>query len=75
MSPKVDKIKDKLSEKIIEFIANEIPEVLEKFFVRFNDPKFVFKLGFWHEKISPIPDLDNLIYGTLCQLVAVFTKL
>ena len=28
---KVDKIKDKLSEKIIESVANEIPEILENF--------------------------------------------
>ncbi len=56
---KVDKIKDKLSEKIIESVANEIPEILEKFFVKLNNPKFAFKLGFWHEKISPIPDLEQ----------------
>ena len=64
---KVDKIKDKLSEKIIESVANEIPEVLEKFFVRFNDPKFAFKLGFWHEKFHLSLISNNLIYGTQCQ--------
>ena len=57
---KVDKIKDKLSEKIIESVANEIPEILENFFVRLNDPKnLLLSWVSWHEKISPTPDLEQ----------------
>ena len=56
---KIDKIKDKLPEKIIESTANEIPVILEEFFIKLNDPKFAFKLGFWHENFSPTPDLEQ----------------
>ena len=34
---KIDKIKSKLSENIIEEIANQIPEILEKNFIKFNN--------------------------------------
>ena len=33
---KVDKIKSKLSENVVEEIANQIPEILEKNFIEFN---------------------------------------
>ena len=56
---KVDEIKGKLSEKIIELVSDEIPGILENFYVKLNDPKFAFKLGFWHEKISPLPNLEQ----------------
>ena len=50
---KIDEIKNKLTEKVIGEIANQIPQVLEKSFVEFNDTKSAFKLGFWYENFSP----------------------
>ena len=56
---KIDKIKSRLSEKVIEEIANQIPEVLEKNFVEFNNSKSAFKLGFWYENFSPEIDFEQ----------------
>ena len=59
MFKKIDKIKNKLTENVIEEIANQIPQVLEKSFVEFNDPKSAFKLGFWYENFSPEIDYEQ----------------
>ena len=56
---KIDKIKSKLSENIIEEIANQIPEILEKNFIKFNNSKSAFKLGFWFENFSPEIDYEQ----------------
>ena len=56
---KVDKIKSKLSENAIEEIANQIPSVLEKNFIEFNNSKSAFKLGFWFENFSPEIDYEQ----------------
>ena len=56
---KIDKIKSKLSENIIEEIANQIPEILEKNFIEFNNFKSAFKLGFWFENFSPEIDYEQ----------------
>ena len=56
---KVDKIKSKLSENVIEEIANQIPEILEKNFIEFNNSKSAFKLGFWFENFSPEIDYEQ----------------
>ena len=56
---KLNKIKSRLSEKAIEEIANQIPEILEKNFVEFNNSKSAFKLGFWYENFSPEIDLEK----------------
>ena len=56
---KVDKIKSKLSENNVEEIASQIPEILEKNFIEFDNPKSAFKLGYWHENFSPVVDLEK----------------
>ena len=56
---KVDTIKSKLSENAIEEIANQIPTILEKNFVEFNNSKSAFKLGFWFENFSPEIDYEQ----------------
>ena len=56
---KVDQIKSKLSENAIEEIANEIPPILEKNFIEFNNSKSAFKLGFWFENFSPEIDYEQ----------------
>ena len=56
---KVDKIKSKLSENVVEEIANQIPEILEKNFIEFNNFKSAFKLGFWFENFSPEIDYEQ----------------
>ena len=56
---KVDKIKSKLSENAIEEIANQIPTILEKNFIEFNNSKSAFKLGFWFENFSPEIDYEQ----------------
>jgi len=56
---KVDQIKNKLSENVIEEIANQIPEILEKNFIEFNNSKSAFKLGFWFENFSPEIDYEQ----------------
>ena len=56
---KVDKIKSKLSENVVEEIASQIPEILEKNFVEFNNSKSAFKLGFWFENFSPEIDYEQ----------------
>ena len=56
---KVKEIKKKLTDKTIESVALEIPEILENNFVKYNEPKFAFKLGFWHENISPTSDYEQ----------------
>ena len=56
---KVDIIKSKLSENVIEEIANQIPTILEKNFIEFNNPKSAFKLGFWFENFSPEIDYEQ----------------
>ena len=56
---KVDIIKSKLSEKVIEEIANQIPTILEKNFIEFNNSKSAFKLGFWFENFSPEIDYEQ----------------
>ena len=56
---KVDTIKSKLSENAIEEIANQIPSILEKNFIEFNNSKSAFKLGFWFENFSPEIDYEQ----------------
>ena len=56
---KVDKIKSKLSENVVEEIANQIPKILEKNFIEFNNFKSAFKLGFWFENFSPEIDYEQ----------------
>ena len=56
---KVDRIKSKLSENAIEEIANQIPPILEKNFIEFNNSKSAFKLGFWFENFSPEIDYEQ----------------
>ena len=56
---KIDKIKSKLSENIVEEIASQIPEILEKNFIEFNNSKSAFKLGFWFENFSPEIDYEQ----------------
>ena len=56
---KVDTIKSKLSENAIEEIANQIPTILEKNFIEFNNSKSAFKLGFWFENFSPEIDYEQ----------------
>jgi len=56
---KVDKIKSKLSENNVEEIASQIPEILEKNFIEFNNSKSAFKLGFWFENFSPEIDYEQ----------------
>ena len=56
---KVDIIKSKLSENVIEEIANQIPTILEKNFIKFNNSKSAFKLGFWFENFSPEIDYEQ----------------
>ena len=55
---KIDKIKSKLSENVVE-IANQIPEILEKNFIEFNNFKSAFKLGFGFENFSPEIDYEQ----------------
>ena len=56
---KIDIVKDKVSEKLIESVADKIPEILEKNFIEFDNPKSAFKLGYWHENFSPVVDLEK----------------
>ena len=56
---KIDKVKSKVTEKVIEEIAQQIPEILEKNFVEFNNSKSAFKLGFWYENFSPEIDYEQ----------------
>ena len=56
---KVDIIKSKLNENVIEEIANQIPTILEKNFIEFNNSKSAFKLGFWFENFSPEIDYEQ----------------
>ena len=56
---KIDKIKSKLSENVVEETANQIPEILEKNFIEFNNFKSAFKLGFWFENFSPQIDYEQ----------------
>ena len=56
---KVDQIKSKLSENAIEEIANQIPSILEKNFIEFNNSKSAFKLGFWFENFCPEIDYEQ----------------
>ena len=56
---KLDRIKSKLSENVIEEIANQIPTILEKNFIEFNNSKSAFKLGFWFENFSPEIDYEQ----------------
>ena len=56
---KLDRIKSKLSENAIEEIANQIPPILEKNFIEFNNSKSAFKLGFWFENFSPEIDYEQ----------------
>ena len=56
---KLDRIKSKLSENAIEEIANQIPSILEKNFIEFNNSKSAFKLGFWFENFSPEIDYEQ----------------
>ena len=56
---KVTKVKSKLSDKDIEDISKQIPEILEKNFVEFNNSKSAFKLGFWYENFSPEIDYEQ----------------
>ena len=56
---KIDRIKSKLSENAIEEIANQIPSILEKNFIEFNNSKSAFKLGFWFENFSPEIDYEQ----------------
>ena len=56
---KVDTIKSKLSENAIEEIGNQIPTILEKNFIEFNNSKSAFKLGFWFENFSPEIDYEQ----------------
>ena len=56
---KIDKVKSKVTEKVIEEIAQQIPEILEKNFVEFNNSKSAFKLGFWYENFSPEIDFEQ----------------
>ena len=56
---KLDKIKSKLTENVIQDIANQIPQLLEKNFVEYNDSKSAFKLGFWFENFSPEIDYEQ----------------
>ena len=56
---KIDKVKSKVTEKVIEEIAQQIPEILEKNFIEFNNSKSAFKLGFWYENFSPEIDFEQ----------------
>ena len=56
---KIDEIKSKLTENVIEEIANQIPQILEKNFIEFNNFKSAFKLGFWFENFSPETDYEQ----------------
>ena len=56
---KIDKVKSKVTEKVIEEIAQQIPEILEKNFVEFNNSKSAFKIGFWYENFSPEIDYEQ----------------
>ena len=42
-----------------EEIANQIPTILEKNFIEFNNSKSAFKLGFWFENFSPEIDYEQ----------------
>ena len=56
---KLKKVKDKVSEKEMESVSQEIPVILEKNFNQLNQPKYAFKMGYWHEKFSPVEDLES----------------
>ena len=56
---KIDEIKSKLTENVVEEIANQIPQILEKNFIEFNNFKSAFKLGFWFENFSPETDYEQ----------------
>ena len=56
---KIDKVKSKVTEKVIEEIAIQIPKILEKNFIEFNNSKSAFKLGFWYENFSPEIDFEQ----------------
>ena len=56
---KIDEIKSKLTENVVEEIANQIPQILEKNFIEFNNFKSAFKLGFWFENFSPEIDYEQ----------------
>ena len=56
---KIDEIKGKLTENVVEEIANQIPQILEKNFIEFNNFKSAFKLGFWFENFSPEIDYEQ----------------
>jgi TPR repeat protein len=56
---KIDKVKSKVTEPVIEEIANQISIILEKNFIEFNNPKSAFKLGFWYENFSPEIDFEQ----------------
>ncbi len=56
---KLDKIKDKLTENVVQEIADQIPQLLEENFVEYNNSKSAFKLGFWFENFSPEIDYEQ----------------
>ena len=56
---KVDIIKSKLTENVVLEIASQIPQILEKNFIEFNNSKSAFKLGFWFENFSPEIDYEQ----------------
>ncbi len=56
---KLDKIKNKLTENVVQEIADQIPQLLEKNFVEYNNSKSAFKLGFWFENFSPEIDYEQ----------------
>ena len=56
---KIKFIKEKLEEEEFLKVSSEIPELLENEYVNNNDPISAFKLGYWHEKISPEIDFEK----------------
>ena len=56
---KIDKIKDRLDEKIFLSVAENITKILENSFEENLNSVDAFKLGYWYEKISPEIDLEK----------------
>ena len=56
---KIDKIKDRLDEKIFLSVAEEVTTILENSFQENLNSVDAFKLGYWYEKISPEIDLEK----------------
>ena len=56
---KIKSLKKKVDPEEFVKISKEIPEILEKNYVKKNNPISAFKIGYWYEKISPEIDFEK----------------